>query len=293
MHVYEIAYTSDVLLEDCASSGKGRNLYLIYESDRVVLRRCWGHWMARNGTGEANEWAQFYATNDCRIEYSLGSYDTNSATDNLIAVAYWIASWNAAGSTNNRNVLEGSLFYGYPFHAGVWTGTQGQEQRDNVMRGNVFVGDGSALTEVFQRGGQNFTIEGNTFVNNGLGWQTIRTEGESTTIRDNSFVGGTALGLSGSVTRSGNNYHVDTIGASLAPGETTDVPGYQVQTYGIGAYLMRPAGFDRGAEILYDGQGNRLWPWPMEDRISSEMAELFGYDISPTWDVWSTLEGVY
>jgi hypothetical protein len=318
VHVYEIAYTSDVLLEDCAASGKGRNLYLLYESDRVILRRCWGNWMARNGTGEANEWAQFYATNDCRIEYGVGTFDDQASVRNVLPVAYWIASWNASGTTNNRNVLDSSLYYGYPYHNGVWTGTQGQEQRDNAMRNNVIVSS-EGYTEIFQRGGQNFVIEDNTFVNNGLSWATIRWDsGTSSVLRGNSFVGGVALTGSIPSARNDNNYWVDNVGAGLGTGSTTINPNYNTERYGIGGYLMRPPGFTSGAEILYDGEGNRLWPWPMEARICAETAQLFGggrdgrsvtyeahqiqYDLdgdgqSETYNcsggVWRTLEDVY
>ena len=71
----------------------------------------------------------------------------------------------------------------------------------------VIIGDSDAYTDVFQRGGQNFLIEDNTFVNNGLSWTTVRWDsGTSAVVRGNSFLGGVALGGGVPSSRFSNNY---------------------------------------------------------------------------------------
>ncbi|MFH0863736.1 MAG: hypothetical protein V1858_01415, partial [Candidatus Gottesmanbacteria bacterium] len=100
------------------------------------------------------------------------------------------------------------------------------------------------------------------------------------------------------------NHTTPWYGTTQSANETTLNPAYNTSTYGKGAYLMVPAalkgkgenGGDIGAEVLYryvDGvlTGDKLWPWPMEERIKNETG------ISVTWEssggLWKTLDGVY
>jgi hypothetical protein len=339
VHVYEIAYTHDVLLEDCAASGKGRNLYLIYESERVTLRRCWGWWMARNSIGDANYVFQVYASVDTLIENNVGSIDPNPSVNNVGAGAFWIADWNDTPACSN-NELVGSVYYGFnDWHNLGHSQQSGNTQRNNVMRNVVLVGGG--YTGIFQRGGHDFTLENVTLAGD-KSWSTFRIDNlydvnPSASIRNSSLVGsstGLVVEAGATLTHNHNNlfgFQSPYSGTSRGTGETFINPGYDVSTYGLGAYLFVPPalrgqganGVDVGAEVLYRSVNGTmtdepLWPWPMEARICAEMAHLFGdgtNGISVTYEshntsydydgdgqaetyhctggIWHTLEGVY
>jgi len=299
-HIFEIYHSSDVILEDCAATGRGRNTYIAYESDHVTFRRCWGRYVT-NGTQQGADWMQIYATSDALIENCVG---TRVPSEIYVDVnQYWLASWNE-GYHVDRNRTVGSVFYGYDYH-GLNVISAGTQLHSNSVENTVFIGNdtsagfGTPYTGVFQRADDDFRMDHLTLVNHQMAislshdnsnpWLDIVGR-----LINSSIVGaGTGLNLAHysqiitSLDHHHNNFHnVDTLynGTSMGVAETTFDPGYDTARYGWGAYLFPPPalqgqaedGGDLGANVLYAENGERLWPWNLEARVCAETARLLG-----------------
>jgi len=347
-HIFEIYRSENVTLEDCAATGRGRNAYIAYESDFITFRRCWGRYVT-NGTQQGADWMQIYGSADCLIENCVG---TREPSDIYLDInQYWYASWNRDQDRVDRNRTVGCVFYGHDYH-GLNVISVNQQLHGNSVENTVFIGNDTSMgygipyTGIFQRVDDDFVMDRLTLVNHRTAvslshdssspWlDIVGTLTNSSMLHSSTGINLTHYPqINVSLDHRYNNfYNVDNIysGTSQGPGEIFVNPGYDISQYGKGAYLFIPpalegqgeSGADIGAEVLYRSVGGipigeKLWPWPMEERICAETAEILGngidgisvtyeshqvqYDYdgdgqSETYNctdgIWKTLQGVY
>ncbi len=360
---FSIWLSDHILVEDAAASGSGRKQYSASDSDFVTFRRVWGRWFGYNPDPvNGTPWGSIislYGANDAIVENAIVT--KRPANGQEFAKQSLNASMGAnsngqIGGNNNRylgsvsydtNTLTGdfNVTTQKKYTGGPWQPITGNEHRDDVS-----INGGRVA--FYQRADDSWSGNQLTAVNSG---RLVQYEPEplpvspdfvvSGDLKNSSLVGNgnsafadwgirrfTANSPSehvGTFTHSYNNLFDITnnySGTSQGTGETFVDPGYDVATYGKGAYLIRPAALkgqgdgraDIGAEVLYryvDGvlTNEPLWAvdaasgermWPMEDRIQAETARLFGQSISITWEtdprdgvgtggLWKTLAGVY
>lgn len=347
-HIFEIYRSENVTLEDCAATGRGRNTYIAFESDFVTFRRCWGRYVT-NGTQQGADWMQIYGSADCLIENCVG---TREPSDIRVDVnQYWYASTNRAEDCVDRNRMVGCVAYGHDYH-GLNVISANQQLHGNGVENSVFIGNDTSMgygvpySGIFQRCDDDFTMDRLTLVNH---QGAVRMSHDSSNpwfdivgrLTNSSIVAAdVGIGIASyseinvALDHHHNNfYDVESpfVGTFQGVGETFVDPGYDVERYGLGAYLFVPPtlqgqgenGSDIGAEVLYrsiDGTltDEPLWPWPMEARICAETAHLFrdgvnGFSVTyeshqveydydgdgqaETYNcaggIWKTLDGVY
>lgn len=312
-HLVEIYRSNNLLMEDIAATGRGRNTFIVYESNHVTLRRCWGRYVI-NGTNQGADWLQVYGSSDTLIENCVGT--RLPSTILVDAAQYWLASWNT-GYTNNRNRITGSVALGHDYH-GLNIISAGGQLSGNSIDNSVFIGSttgqgfGVPFTGIFQRADNSFNANRVTLV----GHQTGVSQSHDTsnplyniysTVRNSSIVN-SSVGLSSSnyagITvgmehRFNNFWNVtQRYGGTISTGanETAINPVYDTAQYGNGAYLFVPAalkgkgesGVDIGADLRYLTDGTRMWPWAMEARICAETANLLGGGASVTYEQATT-----
>ncbi len=324
-HVFEIYRSNHITLEDTAATGRGRNMYLAYESSFVTFRRCWGRYSENGNNNTGADFMQIYGSSDSLIENCVG---TRRPSGILVDInQYWYATWNGSYRVD-RNRTFGSVFYGHDYHGLNVISANGQ-LHGNSVENSVFVGNnttqgfGTPYTGIFQRVDDGFIMNRLTLVNHQMAVSqshdssnpsfTINGSLKNTSILNSSIGINRAQESSISLDHQYNNFfNVATrySGTTQGTGETSINPNYDTAKYGKGAYLFPPSalkgkgenGADIGAEVLYQtvngvSNGKTLWPFPMEDRIQSETQSILGEKISVTWEsmggLWKTLDGVY
>jgi hypothetical protein len=312
-HVVEIYRSSYLLLEDMAATGRGRNPYIVFESDHITCRRCFGRY-AYHQTGTNPQGAdvfQIYGASNVLLENFIG-YRVPSGIY-VDAGQFWFATWNRPQDVTNDNAIVGSLFVGHDYHGLNIISAQGQLHRSRVDN-SVFIGNntgagfGTPFTALSNRADDSFTVDHTTLVNHQTGlsmshdtsnpWLNIGTTIKNTSIV-NASVGLNRASYSQITTNlihSYNNFwNVATLysGTSAGTGESSLNPGYATSTYGNGAYLFIPPALRNqgenslgiGADLRYfTSDPAHMWPWPMEARICAETANLLGAGVSVTWE---------
>lgn len=326
--VIDLAGVSDSLLEDCAASGQGRVVLNLLGCKNVTVRRCWLNWTGPDtGGGDTNSIAQIYDSSYVLMENNIALNLTNSVTDDL---GIWAHYGNAVGNTLKGNIV----YHTAAYSAGGLrdTAEYGKSSSYGLFENNVSIvpvpGTIYHSVPADVVGTSHHVSLNNTYAGDGGGAGYLvhdrpnRPDQETdTSVKNCSFVNiGAGIYASSdgenrvSAHRFNNFYDVKTClwnmklmtPPGLDPTERCNTvnPGYDIPTYGKGAYLMVPkalrgkgeGGTDIGADVLYryqDGALTRspLWPWPMEDRIRAE------FGVSPTWEadggIWKTLKGVY
>lgn len=313
-HVYAIVNSNDILLEDCAASGSGRQMYVPFSSDRVTFRRCWARWQSHSGGGGPNGILEVYGSNDNIVENLVATMDQSSETVQGLGV------WANAGQIANRNKLYGNIIYGLNswafFNSSAIHRIEGNRFKDNVGIDNSW---GVAVTADadFQIG--NMTITGTPQQSLSIYETPIVKDDEykiKGSIRNSILLSGgvgfkaeTSPNFISFVSEYNNVYNLSIPYSGVAAKGTGDIsvnPELNITKYGKGGYLFVPenspvkkageGGLQMGAEVLYRYQDGELtniplWPWPMEERIFDETG------ISVTWEanggLWKTLDGIY
>ena len=322
-HCFSIEESSQILVEDCAASGSGRNCFLVYRSDHVTLRRCWGKWMEHT-YGGPRDWCQIYGSSYCTIENCIGLMNKESTEYNVECVLSVAGSVNWGPANNNR--VYGCFFADCPANptyggAGIVVSDNDYQQSNNYIE-NCVVINNEAINYLTSND-DNAQFKHITSV--GLGIDTAfyvgqRNENYTTNVilKNSVFINGERYGLRQTQTSTFMHSYNDIFnfasgyysGTTEGEGEIHKDPGFNTAKYGKGAYLMHAPNLltdgennsPMGAEVLYryvDGvlTDEPLWPWPMEERIKAETLEILGTTISPTYEayggIWKTLEDVY
>ncbi len=315
-HVFSVNMTNDVLLEDCAASGSGRQMYNIMSSERSTLRRCWGRWQGHSGGGGPNGFMQIYGSNHSIVENCIGTMDP-SVTDEVQGAAIWANYYNPSA---NYNKFFGNVIYGLNFWAYIDSSVKyriyGNRFVDNVSIDNRY--------GFLQKGDADLKVDRMTIVGSDMlyGLAEDPYEPKEPDFAIKGYVKNSILlsGQSGFSISSGgrirgfkseNNafYKLKRPYAGMLAKGRRDIkesPRFDTARYGRGGYLFVPGnsplkksgkdGGQVGASVLYRYENGvltktPLWPWPMEDRIMRETG------VSVTWEakggLWKTLDGVY
>jgi hypothetical protein len=118
-HIWEIGYTNDVLLEDCAGTGTGRYVFLFYDSERVTCRRCWARWQHHEGISPRAPFAIYgsrYVTLENCIGYGAIPNPSNTLQTDYYGLYITYADYNRY--LPEGNIISGSIFHNN-FHGGV------------------------------------------------------------------------------------------------------------------------------------------------------------------------------
>ncbi|MEZ4270304.1 MAG: hypothetical protein R3C68_02345 [Myxococcota bacterium] len=312
--------SSQVTIEDVAAAGSGRSMFLALSSQDVTLRRCWGRYT--EGVGE-NSVIIFNDTANSTIEncvatIAIGSSEvvglviagsTTRASDNNYLLGNIVGandSGRASVQISGTAIFEGTQILDLV----AFDGSGGFVQRadaDLFLSGATLVRHSNAAL-IFDASSPldpGFTI--NATIRNALvigvsppamnSAVAVTSDPEIINI-DHGFVAWLDVNTPYSGTVAGNN-DID-----LCNDLFLCTPPFDEQVYGKGAYLIAPDvlavrgenGTQIGANVLYRYEnrlltGERLWPWPMEERIFAETG------LSVTWEaeggLWKTLDGVY
>jgi hypothetical protein len=295
VHVWEIGYTHDVLIEDCAGSGTGRYIFLLYDSENITLRRVYSRWQRHTGMPAPKSPLAIYGTRNVVVENFIGlgarpEPGNVEYTDYAGVYVTW-ASYNRYQPENIT--FRGSVFYdNYHAGIGVYAGSGNTQISDSVIFDNLELpcqggswpcwGAGYGVEVRSPRP----DVQNSTFVNNTRGITGVSGPGVV-----NSLFVNNQTAMSGSPHAYCNFWNNDSNGVSLVGSDGQQNPQLNVDKYGQGAYFFIPDssplkgagqnGADIGANVLYQYQNGNLtnqplWPWPMEARICAEMAHLFG-----------------
>ena len=322
--VISLCADTNSLVEDCAASGQGRVVFDMLGSQNVTVRRSWLNWTGPDtGGGDVPSILQIYDSSNILFENNIGSNLTTTSTDVFSIFGHY-------GSVSGNKVI-GNIIY-------VPNTTDIGGLRDDAVSGNTSTGEFFTNNVVIQADGYGGDEQGanyndgtifnnNTIVglgsNTGMGILLRWDSSDISTMAVQNIYNNSFLNLSTGLYTSGSNpnyilahdynnfFNVSSIlyGSHINPDninthETSYNPGYDISTYGLGAYLMVPStlkgigygGADIGASILYEyvngaPTSTPLWPWPMESRIVAE------FGVSPTLaaegGLWKTLNGVY
>lgn len=312
-HIFDLYRSQDVTLEECAAIGRGRNPFLVFESNRITLRRTFAQYVT-HGTQKAASYFQVYGSSDCLIENFVG---IRASSDIYVdAGQYWHAAWNRDEDRVDRNRIEGSVFIGHDYH-GLNILSANQQLHGNSVENSVFIGNdteqgyGLPYTAIFQRCDDDFKMDQLTLIHHkiavGLSHDANNPWFDIIGTLTNSSIAHCESGIDVAQypnIRTELDHHYNNfynvanthVGVSRGPGETFVNPGYDVERYGNGAYLFVPPtlrgqgsnGADVGANVLYQSSDGvltdeRLWPWPMEARICAETTHLLGEGTSVTY----------
>jgi chitodextrinase len=314
-HIFDVAWSSYVLIEDCAASGRGRVMYDIYDSDYATVRRCWGRPFYVSYA--ATMGIQLYGSTNCVVENNV-IVKNLSYSDQWIGIQLWTATYNPAATSNNK--VYGNIFRDTS-NMGVSLASAQKNMTGNIFKNNVLINSNECLRHGAD---DNLLVENLTCVNAVVDHYRVQSYYQYYTFDPNFSVSGTLKNSSfithgaglyrdtndpkyAGLTHTYNNFYglgTNYSGFAAGTGEKTFNPSYNTATYGKGAYLMVPTalkgkgenGTNIGAEVLYRYQDGvltdvPLWPWPMEDRIYRETG------VSVTWEssggLWKTLNGVY
>ncbi|MCP4123178.1 MAG: hypothetical protein GY751_15600, partial [Bacteroidetes bacterium] len=320
-HVFNVARSSNILLEDCVASGSGRTLFLAWESDAVTFRRCWGRFVT-HGSGPFIVF-NIYGSDNCIAENCIGTMDP-TFSGSVHGLYNWL---NTENPSSDDNQTLGCVMYNFTGITYANSSSYNEMYR-NEFRHNVGINDNPNNTNwwtCYQWGGQDIVWDHMTFAGFGAGRCFLFDEnGEGgnhsnewnpdgvlkNSIFMNSKYGIETYDSDNSLVNTYNAFHnnIDNwiTDATQGAGEIVIDPNLNVSTYGRGGYLFVPnnspvktageGGTQMGAEVLYRYQDGvltttPLWPWSMEDRIFTETG------FSPTWEanggLWQTLSGVY
>lgn len=311
---------SEVLLEDVVASGEAGALVFVAQATDSTIRRCFA---SRPGS---------------RSEYTVGvqlhSGVERVIVENCVATREGDASLMSGFHVRtpdheapaNDNLFAGDIARDVVSH-GFFVSAELTTIRGTRIEGSISLRNDYGL---FQRGDAALVVDSSTWLGrpdsgSDQGHHTFPNGVMPTDVRDpdfainadvrNTMLADLDVGLRiGSmevpitlVQRFNDFFGVTTPyagGVAMGEGESMTDPGYDVERFGDGAYLMgAPAlrgrgegGRDIGATILHrleDGATTDvpLWPWPMEDRIERELGVSVTY--AARGGLFTTLCDVY
>ncbi len=297
---------SNILLEDVAAWGNGRYIFSVYHANNVILRRCWAKWTSQSNFSPAPRAPyNVYGSSNVVLENDIGwnGIPVGQQTD------IFAAMWETSDGPPTDNVS----YYGNMFFNN-WNGvvTNNSAGKNTTFTNNFFYNNrkqGTGTTGYEHGNGIQWwdpnpgIITNSTFVNNEVGYNKGASQ---QTLTNNVFVNNDTA-IIGAPQESYSDFFANkNLGVTPGSTDTQVDPGYDTNTYGLGAYLFVPNtsplkhkganGADIGADILYEYQNGQLtttplWPWPMENRIKAETG------MSVTWTsgggFWNTLTNVY
>ena len=323
-HVWRLDGVTNSLFEDCAGWGNGRNTMLIYKpSHHVTVRRFYGRYHDKQSS-HGPVVIQIYGSHDCLLENVIITYDGQGTWGS--PTEYYLSGiniWDNNQSSTYNNKIYGCVVYdlnmgNYPAQDyGVEAKsfqTYGNKWLNNVsvnnMHGIVFSND-RTLTAT------NLTIANNVagvvFRDNYENPATDYLNLTNSIIVNSRLCGfdfypaDTPSGGGSSILHTYNTFYNNATqfyDGSHHPTENNVNPAFDTESYGYGAYLVRPSALsglgkddaDIGAEVLYcyeDGilTDIPLWPWPLEDRIHKELG--ISVTMKANGGIWKTLDNVY
>ena len=79
-HVFQLAHSSEYnLIEDCAGWGKGRKIYECFKASNNIFRRCWGRWEHSDRMGACMTFSMGYFSWNLLFENCIGTWGLNDA----------------------------------------------------------------------------------------------------------------------------------------------------------------------------------------------------------------------
>jgi hypothetical protein len=315
-----------VLLEDCAGWGVGRNMLLIYEpATNVTVRRFFAQLKRHDGTGGGMACTQIYGAKNTIMENFICTVNDNFSSPNY-GQTNGISIWDNNQNSTDNNAVYGSIVYDIA-KVDRWGRSKdfNVTSKSDQISGNSFtdcvsIGDnygGNEYSLKFGLGDSDLEVTNCTFI--GAEKDGIQVESpysisatdnltvQNTIVMNASSCGYNEVDPPNSFTHSYNNYYNNgshMCNESQSATEKNKNPNFDTATYGYGAYLMRPSalhglgknGVDIGAEVLYRYKNGNLtnvplWPWPMENRIYSELGVSVTYERNG--GLWKTLDNVY
>ncbi len=321
-NVFEISYSNNVLLEDCAGWGIGRKIYLAYETEYVTFRRCYARWKDYTIGTAQGVIISIYGSDNTIVENCV--FTTEPTTKISKGISVWANTYNDSA---NNNKIYGNVIYDVTSGYGIILSSAKYNIYGNKIVNNVLLNTKyglrqaadstltvSALTivDTYSSGVTVYTVPGNPYNSDFEVYGTLKntaiiSSGGYGIYLDANSDGSPILfnNFNSLYNNSSGNYGGN---ANAGSYDVYISPNYDTTTYGKGAYLMVPDtlkgrgenGEDIGAEILYqyvNGEltSNRLWPWPMEDRICAETGYSVTYENGCVYGggIWKTLDGVY
>ncbi len=288
-HGFQVSRSTNVLLEDCASSGTGRTHFQAYESTDVTFRRCWGMWQEHHDISDpSGNVLYLYGTGSSIMENCYSSRDPASTdNDKTTGFGMIVNSWNDGTASNNK--MYGCISHNNNNHFGLQTHSGYLNLLDNEFIHNVFINTRGGFQ---YRAGDNILIEYLTVVdaadltNFGIDpfndnsadpecdWRMDGVVRNSNFLRGDKGLNETTesvtldpllscdpLTTNVDFTHEYNNYYgiIDPQDFGSGTGETNIDPEYNIAKYGDGAYLIQPSVLDGlgesggniGAEVLY------------------------------------------
>jgi len=271
-HVFTITGANN-LVEDCAASGTGRKMVLIYQGDHNTVRRCftdWREWDGRNW-GSCWPWGEgleIYGGSNNIIENSIAYGHTSRAGVSLLAQEPQKANENKILGT--MSILSGMKEDSTPMVWGItrpqptqYTCMQKFDQWPNLLAGIRVGGSGilhdNLLQDVFSWGsaryGLTFHVSGPnpSIINNHVNRATVFNNG----LDNISRWGGVGSGASQE---------------GLAAFESIENSTIENIWMGGSSFVTQEGEGARLTNRYVDGvmTNEPLWPWPMEERIQSE-----------------------
>lgn len=288
---------SNNLVEDCVVGGFGRKMMYVFGSGtRNIFRRCfvaWQEWDGREFSPGNWPWGDSIETYNASgnvfencIVYGMtpgpgsginifsqgGQSSSNNAVLGTMAVKAGM-KWNGTSMTwpcpsPYDSSAPCTNLAGWNYRSGFRLGNFGETTRNNLFQDIFAYGNGGYGMHVDLSSGNTNQLVRATMLNNGLG---SGEKGLSFESSDRSLFSTWT-----------NNYiqGVDTTGtgARLI---------YRYQSY-----------FDAGNNLVVNLTGTPLWPWPMEDRIQSELGTHLSrwLSINPemqNFSVTNTMHGIF
>jgi hypothetical protein len=312
----------NVLVEDSAAWGRCRYDFIAYHASYVTFRRDFGYGPSQTNFSPAPRSAfGVYGSSNIVLENDIGI----NAIPTLYDDDYFSATWHTSDDPaypDGQTTYLGDIFYN-DCQGIAMTGASGDNVPSNSTTYKDVYIDVPSNTAC-QTDTTKYNSDGNAI---GIDWGAHYGGSISNVTITNAPIAGfntysgsghpsltNSLFLSNAAAITGSSpshsyldfYGNSSNGVTLGATDKQANPGYDTATYGRGAYLFIPpssplkgtgaSGNDIGANIIYeysDGllTGAPLWPWPMENRIMSELG------VSVTWaangGIWKTLSNVY
>ncbi|UCH80902.1 MAG: hypothetical protein JSW20_14370 [Nitrospiraceae bacterium] len=327
-HIFSVAYSTHVLLEDTSTAGFARFLYNIISDNNIIIRRCYGvkDVIYNGNNANVQGFMQIYNTSNSIVENCIARKLPNTGHNQGLML--WHSSNSAYPMDNNE--LYGNVVYdfdssiGFKIQSKIYNVT-GNRYLNNVSINNKWGFSQAADDDLIV---DKLTVVGATGY--AFGVQAYNYEPKDPAFAMNGVLKNSVLmssdtGLSLNETtyleKFTNEYYIysnkkgsDPLTynfkkmATQGTGERIDQPNYDISNFGKGAYLIALAeykvqgegGSDIGAEVLYRYHDRKLtnvplWPWPMENRICAETGYSVTYENGCTkgGGLWRTIDGVY
>jgi hypothetical protein len=304
---------SYITFEDCAAWGPGRYMFILFEVQYGVMRRCYAYWntinnnlnQPRAGFGVYN--SQHSTVENCIARHAIPqAANVADVWDSNYYEGLWSDSSDTTNFPNDYSHYYGCIFYNNweAAHINEVTGLDTEFIHCYFECPQIA---GTPLIDRTQGCGlwsdspHAFAATNCTF--NGSIYGYRQGSGATGIFTNCAFTNNSTAVSASAITHANCGFYGNAAnGVTPAATDLTSNPWYNTSTYGRGGALFLPPaspykgagafGADIGANVLYQYQngvltGTPLWPWPMEGRVVAELG------VSPTYDIWSTLTGLY